>query len=70
MTGSLGYLGWKSAPPDLSRRVGLVSCGQRLPGTPQQLTNAIITSSEIDGANNVETQSLTLTYETIAVQGA
>jgi type VI secretion system Hcp family effector len=38
--------------------------------TRYKLTNAIITSSEIDGANNVETQSLTLTYETIAVQGA
>jgi len=34
------------------------------------LTDPVIESSEIDGANNVKTQSLTLHFKTIQVQGA
>lgn len=38
--------------------------------TQYELTNAVITSSKIDGTENDKTQSLTLKYETIVVQGA
>jgi type VI protein secretion system component Hcp len=38
--------------------------------TQYELTNAVITSSKIDGTENDKTQSLTLKYETIQVQGA
>ena len=38
--------------------------------TQYELTNAVITSSEIDGTENDKTQSLTLKYQTIQVQGA
>ena len=38
--------------------------------TQYELTNAVITSSEIDGTENDKTQSLTLNYQTIQVQGA
>jgi type VI protein secretion system component Hcp len=38
--------------------------------TQYELTNAVITSSKIDGTENDKTQSLTLKYETIVVKGA
>ena len=38
--------------------------------TQYELTNAVITSSKIDGTENDMTQSLTLKYETTQVQGA
>jgi type VI protein secretion system component Hcp len=38
--------------------------------TQYELTNAVITSSKIDGTENDKTQSLTLKYETIQVKGA
>jgi len=38
--------------------------------TQYELTNAVITSSKIDGTENDKTQSLTVKYQTIQVQGA
>jgi hypothetical protein len=38
--------------------------------TQYELTNAVITSSKIDGTENDKTQSLTLKYQTIQVKEA